>query len=830
MAKKKRNSSQTAKNSNSGSAAPSSNAQATVAPVSPVARAPAASASPTNGNNRPSAAVAQPQLPGEVVRGDWTVLLFAIMMVLTPAMGVPHEEMLQDTLKSAIVSLMVLVAAVLFFWHQRNRREGLRWHLMMWPLIALCVYALGSMTWAHTYLSGVEAIRWFVLSVLLWLGINTFSRDRLPTLALGIHIGAVIAALWTALQFWVDFKFFPQGPNPASTFVNRNFFAEFVVCTLPFSFVLLARARQPALIALLAFSNAFVLVTIMMTGTRSALIATGALVALIPLVLVLYRRQFAFVKWDGGQRILAVGVMVATFVALGFIPTGNAKLIEEHATEKRGLTALERGFARTKSMTVKEEYTEKSFSVRLVMWKATGRIIEKRFLTGVGAGSWEADIPLYQNEGSQLETDYYVHNEILQLLAEYGLVGWLFLITLLSYLLYAAWRTIRAKTPDGQAEAPWRAMTLVSVLAFLIVSNAGFPWRLASTAALFAVCLAILAASDARMGIRGPLAAGRVAWKPGLSQGLAVTAMLCLALAAYITQQAAECEKKIVKATKIALTISANGDYNNPKWDKSKAEMLKLIKEGTDINPHYRKITPMVADELAKWGDWKNAVWVWESVLSSRPYVVAIMSNVARGYASIGNPDKALEYLERAKKIQPRAPSVRSLEVILLSRTGKEARGLELAREAVAANVFDYDLISAAFVLAWRANDFAFAEKAMELRLKGWPSGKAAGLIQLGNMYLTGVKDEKKAFAAFKEGMEAGKPEEKESLAQQIPGQFWTRLGMTSTVPTLTTGNATVGTTTPRATTAAKPAASAAAVPATSMMRAPTPQTSASSK
>ncbi len=56
------------------------------------------------------------------------------------------------------------------------------------------------------------------------------------------------------------------------------------------------------------------------------------------------------------------------------------------------------------------------------------RIIQKRPITGVGAGAWEVDIPLYQTEGSQLETDYYVHNEILQLLAEYGLVGWLFLL------------------------------------------------------------------------------------------------------------------------------------------------------------------------------------------------------------------------------------------------------------------------------------------------------------------------------------------------------------------------------------------------------------------
>jgi hypothetical protein len=36
-------------------------------------------------------------LPQEVERGDWTVVIFAFMMFLTPAIGVPNELMLQDT-------------------------------------------------------------------------------------------------------------------------------------------------------------------------------------------------------------------------------------------------------------------------------------------------------------------------------------------------------------------------------------------------------------------------------------------------------------------------------------------------------------------------------------------------------------------------------------------------------------------------------------------------------------------------------------------------------------------------------------------------------------
>jgi O-antigen ligase len=717
-------------------------------------------------------------LPVEIVRGDWTVIILALMMFLAPAVGVPHEEMLQDTLKSIVVSFAVLGAGLMFFWHQRNRRDALRWHALMWLPLALMFYAIGSMAWSHAYLGGVEAIRWFILGLLLWLGLNTLSRERVPLLFWGIHWGAVVASLWTALQFWTDFRYFPQGPNPASTFVNRNFFAEFVVCTLPFSAMLIARVKDPALIALLAFTTAFNLVAIMMTGTRSALLAMLAMVLVLPVILYRYRKQFAFSAWSASSRILLFGVLLGSTLGLGLIHTGNPKLIEEHRLEQRGMNALERAFARSKSMTQTEEYTQRSFSVRLVMWKATARIIKARPFSGVGAGAWEVDIPLYQDEGSQLETDYYVHNEILQLLAEYGLAGWLFLLALLGYLIQAAWKTLKADTPEEHAEAPLRAITLLAMLMFLIISNAGFPWRMASTGALFALMLAILGASDARLGYGGVTACTRIPWKPAHSQVGAVVTMVCLALAAFIAQQAAESESKIVRAVKYALSVTQSGDYQNPRWDKTKREMLTLIKEGIDINPHYRKITPMVADELAKWGDWRNAVWIWESVLDSRPYVVAIMSNVARGYAQMGQNEKALEYLKRAKELQPKATSVNSLEVILLSRTGKEAQAYKQTKELVAAGTYDFDLINAAYVLGARAKDWPMAINALELRSERWPEQKADGLFKLGGIYasVAEIKDEDKALAAYRSALAATPEANRAALRAQIPPAYQARL------------------------------------------------------
>ncbi|HWP12688.1 MAG TPA: O-antigen ligase family protein [Ramlibacter sp.] len=736
---------------------------------------PLAAAGTADDRPRLATATGRPALPAEA-GGTGTVAVLALIMFLAPAVGVPHEEMLQDTLKSIVVSFAALGAALSFFWRQRDRRDPLRWHAVVWLPLLLMAYALGSMAWSHTYLAGVEAIRWFLFSLLVWLGANSLARERLPMLAWGVHFGAVVAALWAALQFWVDFRFFPQGPHPASTFVNRNFFAEFAVCTLPFSAMLLARARRSAYIALLAAMSALVIVAIMMTGTRAALIALWVQLLLVfPAIAWLYRKQLPFGTWGWRSRLVAAGVLVGAVVGLGLIETGDATI----AQEGRGQNALERGFKRTGSISANDP----SLGIRMIMWKATGRVIQQRPLAGVGAGAWESEIPLFQAEGSQLETDYYVHNEYLQLLAEYGLAGWVFLLGLFAWLLASAWRTLRGTSAAAQAEAPWRAVVLCSLLALLIVSNVGFPWRMASTGALFALCLAALAASDARLGLGGRLAAAPAAWRPSFSRALAVLALAGIALAAYITHYAAESEQKLVRATKIALTISASGEPNNPKWNKAKAEMLTLVREGVAINPHYRKVTPMVADELAKWGDWKNATWIWESVLSSRPHVVAIITNVARGYASMGNTAEALANLERARKIQPRAPAVRSLEVILLSRTGQEARALELARQAIADNIYDVDLANATFVLGWRAGDFALAAEAIRLRMIGWPETRMDGYLQLGDMYALAAKDPVRALDAFKQALALAPLAQRPALLQRIPAAYRAKLGYPDAAP-----------------------------------------------
>lgn len=706
--------------------------------------------------------------------------LLALIMVLAPGLGVPSEEMLQDTLKSMIVAVGALTTALLFFWRLRGRTEPLRWHAILWAPLVLLVYALGSMAWSHTYLAGAEAIRWFVFAVLLWLGLNVLDRDRSVLLAWGIHGGAVLASLWTVLQFWFDLKLFPQGPNPASTFVNRNFFAEFAVCTLPFSTWLLMRMRSSPRVALMSFSLGFVVVAILMTGTRSALIAMLAMAALLPVVLWRCRRELPLMGAEIPLKILAAWMVLLTVVGLGVVPTGNEQMRLEHQSTQRGSNALERGFSRTLSMAKSQEYSEGSFSVRWVMWSATARMVRAHPLAGVGAGAWEVDVPLYQEEGSQLETDYYAHNEPLQLLAEYGLAGWAFLLGLLGYLARAAWLTWRctaaAAEPAARQEAPLRIAALGALGALLIVSNAGFPWRMATTGALFALALALLAASDARLGVKA--LAPALPWRPWMAAPALAASVAALGLAFYISEKAVQSERLLIQAVRIALAISAEGQLQpqHPQVQRAKAEMLELLAQGIAINPHYRKLTPMAADNLASWGDWKAAIPIWESVAQSRPYIVAILGNIARGYINLNDYARAAEYLERARKVQPKAEVVQSLELLLLHRSGRKEEATARVRQMLAEGARSYDIASAAYRFGSEGGDWPLALQGLRLVVDNWPEQAADAWLKSARIYAQKLHDEPKALEAYRAALAAVGDAHRASVLQQIPADYLGKL------------------------------------------------------
>ena len=697
---------------------------------------------------------------------DKSVLALAWMMFLVPALGVPSLLMLQDTLKSAVAAFGILFAALMLVWPGGQRRPGWLWHGMLWVPISLMAYAFGSMVWSHTFLAGVEGIRWFLLSLLLWVGLTTLNLQTAPKVIWGMHGGLVVASLWTVLQFWWDFKLFPQGPQPASSFVNRNFFAEYAVTVLPFSVWVLVTARRARWLPWVAASVAINVLALLMTGTRSALIALFLLIPVLLLVLTRYRTHWAFETWNRSNRIVVAFIMVMVIGGGGSIPSGNAQVQRESG----GQTALERSIIRTASIAQRAEYTTGSISIRTTMWMATARMMLAQPWTGVGAGAWEVQVPRYQRVDSVLENDYYAHNELLQLLSEYGVVvGGLGLAFFFAYLLQAAAITWHLKESQNP-EAPLRAVALCSLLALLIVSNAGFPWHLAACGCMLSLNMALLGSSDRRLRPQDTPTMHQ--YSPPEGQGHLARAVLvgCLCLALYITWQAQQAEKYLTQAIQLALKFGLAEQSGDPAAATFKAQALDSVRAGIAVNPHYRRLTAEVAEPFAARGDWKNATWILESVASSRPNVPVIWKAIAAGYAHQGDHQRAEKAFQEVQRLRPDSFSTVVLRTSLLTLAGRTEQAAGLLHQQLSANAFDFELVQTAYAIGYKTQNWELAERSLEALIRTWPEQAADGYFRLGKLYTeTPLQNPQKAIQAFKSGLAQVPDAQRQSYIEQVP-------------------------------------------------------------
>lgn len=715
---------------------------------------------------RTSPAQAALPAPGSPAARSWLVAL----AVLLPVAGIPGEWVLQDTLKSTLLTVGVLLALAAW-WLAQRRVQGRgeaptgTWHGVLALPLVLMVCALLAMGWSHTYLAGVEAARWAVLGLTLWVALQTLRAGNAMRLVWAIHWGAVGACVWTAAQFWGDLAWFPQAAAPASTFANRNFFAEYLVCTLPFSVLALSQVATPRWRALVACSVAFNLTALMMTGTRSAL--TALLVIALPLAVGLwrYRSALAWGRWSATSRAAVALVLLAGVLGLGSLPTRNAALLQESPTT----TALGRSWQRAASMANAEVYTAGSFSQRAAFWKSTARMWLDRPWIGVGAGAWEVYIALYQGPSADEEPDYYAHNEYLQLLAEYGLpVGGGVLAVLLAYLVIAARHTWRL--PGNAAWAPLRVAALCSLLALLVVSLAGFPWRLAGTGMLFMLCLALLAASDRDLGLPDTLGGGTWPLGPTALRIAGLALLLGAGLATAVATQAIRAEWAIVGSIHRFNHAVQLRNTDPAAARRLQEEGTALVHKGMALNPHYRKLLAIPADQLASLGDWAATADVLQHIADSRPHIANVWSNLVLARIELQQADAARVALRELARLQPDTARVRSMELLLLSRTGREAEAAQKAHDYFANGVVDFDATLLAYSVGLKLQQWDLVDQALRLRAAHWPATAVDSYYRLGQAYVqAGRGFEDRALQAFREGQAHLPPGELDNYLRQLP-------------------------------------------------------------
>ena len=688
-------------------------------------------------------------------------------LVATALAGAPHQIVVPDKLKAAIAAFFVTGALVLWLFRMEPSAR-VRWSLFLWAPLVLAASAFASVAWNPPGPAMVAGVRWVLIGVLILLGLNALDRDSFRGMARAAHWSAFILSLLALAEFWFELSLFPTEAPPGATFGNRNLYAEFLAVTLPFSLWLIARPSSPNNAAYTGLGLGVVVVGLMSTGTRAALIA-----GVVTLVVFVAAAVASTARTTVRPPSLAIGIgaAMALFVvaALGWLPSSNAMLIKE----ERGVTAIERATNRLSSLAESDTYADgSSFGVRKAAWEAGRKMITDNPVLGVGAGAWNAVSPLYSREDEQLETVWFAHNEPLQLIAEYGLAGW-------GALFALAWLAVRRA---GQAGRQWQqrseleyclqtAVVLTSLAAFGVVSLSGLPLHASATSYLLALLIGwLLAVETGRVGTVGPTAHWRIA-RYAAATGLCATVIVsALALRSdYLVQRGGGLAAGLVRS-------GLPEEQTRPV----RAEAINSLRQGFDIYPDHGLSSGHLAPMFLELGDPANALWLAELALQSRPHVAAIKCNVARAHTKLGRFDESARWLNKIERTRPKVPCLVIARMEHDFERGRFREVLTRGRAAVAGIGPTTDprnaryLVDTTYRAAIRVPDVDAAIELLVLRADRWPDLKAGSWLLIGQLLATnsGAKVSEQAVIAFKNALHFASTPERAQIMARIPPPY----------------------------------------------------------
>jgi tetratricopeptide (TPR) repeat protein len=203
----------------------------------------------------------------------------------------------------------------------------------------------------------------------------------------------------------------------SGTFFNPNNLAGYLEMLVPLalSYVVLGRLSATTKV-LLAYSALVMLGGILVTVSRGGIVFAGVALVLLCLVLVIQ-----------GQFWLP-GIVVGCFLLALALGVSNQ------------FETLQKRFA----MAVQNDKIEDS---RTLYWQSAGQLFARDWLWGIGPGHFDVEFP--EVRPSQVQTrPEYVHNDYLNTLCEWGVVG-AAIVTAAFALLYAGvFRAVRAVRKD----------------------------------------------------------------------------------------------------------------------------------------------------------------------------------------------------------------------------------------------------------------------------------------------------------------------------------------------------------------------------------------------
>ena len=326
----------------------------------------------------------------------------------------------------AFLVVQGLTIGVMLVWALRlwiSLKPKLLWPPLCWVVLAFTIYAVARYLTADIeYVARQELIQVLVCAFLFFAIVNNLYRQEysqvisftLIFLAMGISCFAAYQFLTHSNRVWNEIS--PYTGRASGTFISPNNLAGFLEMILPVAVAyVLAGRMKPVTRILLGYSALAIAAGIVVTFSRGGWVA-GASALFVLLGIFIFHRQ---------HRLPAILLLV-------FLTGGGAIFTAKYLA--RTPTFIQR--EKTSGMDIGHVDLE----LRRDLWLAAVQMWRDNFWWGAGPAHYNYRYPEYRTERIQMQPDR-VHNDYLNLLADWGTTGGV--ITLAGMSIFAAglWQT-----------------------------------------------------------------------------------------------------------------------------------------------------------------------------------------------------------------------------------------------------------------------------------------------------------------------------------------------------------------------------------------------------
>lgn len=500
---------------------------------------------------------------------------------------------------------------------------------VLWSALAFTGYvAIRSYSATVPLLAEDELTRvLFYLAFLVILTFHLFRPQYGQTMLVVLATVAIGASLYAAYQYftgsnmvWHFYRPGLYGRRGSGTFINPNNFAGYVAVLLPMmvSMVVVGRVNVTTR-CLAAYAAAMFVIGLAVAASRGALVAAvGGILALIFMLM----RQKPF-------RIPAL-------IMLSVVVLGGMGVLSQFSLSQLRFQEIDTG--------------KLGMDARVLLWQSAEEMWRDHPMAGVGPGHYDAFFPQYRPDMLQQRKPYFAHNEYLNTLADYGLVGALLIMLAVVAAEFAfrfGWRSLQRDATNLEGARSNRLALLLGassgVVVALLHALFDYNFHLPAYALLVLFFMGLIA-----VAWRGDNP--RWWWHPKVA-GKATITLISLALAVWFGMHAT---KRMKEAQQLELAKKA--ELDSPEWleHMKKAAEIEPRNARTlyDIGEHYRSLSWLDKADYQEQG--KLALEWYERAAKQDPLDSYMPLRQAMTYIWIKDEAAAKPYLAEAERLNPK--------------------------------------------------------------------------------------------------------------------------------------------------------------------------------